>query len=155
MLANDRTGIRIPPPFLFLGPFIVGWFITLSRPWRLLEDGAVAVAIGVALAGAGLNIAVLGVCQFTRARTTVLPFGGTSRIVEAGIYKLTRNPMYLGMAFAYAGCAFLVNSPWCLAFMPIAIVLVQVLAIEREEQYLAEKFGHVYGSYRSRVRRWI
>jgi protein-S-isoprenylcysteine O-methyltransferase Ste14 len=63
--------------------------------------------------------------------------------------------MYLGMAFAYAGCAFLVNSTWCLAFLPIAIVLVQVLAIRREEKYLAEKFGDVYESYRSRVRRWI
>jgi hypothetical protein len=75
IVANDRTGIRIPPPFLFLGPFIVGWFIALSWPWRLLEDGAVAAAIGVALAGAGLTIAVFGVWQFERARTTVRPFG--------------------------------------------------------------------------------
>lgn len=151
---NDRTGIVVPPPLLFAGPFVIAWLIGRSRPWRLVEDGAAAV-VGVALLAAGVAIAGAGVWQFRRARTTVLPFGGTSRIVEAGVYRWTRNPMYLGMAIAYTGFAFIINSAWCLAFLPVSILLVEVFAIRQEERYLSTKFGAAYEHYRSRVRRWL
>jgi hypothetical protein len=62
-----------------------------------------------------------GVIEFRRARTTVPPFGGTARLVDTGIYRWTRNPMYLGMALAYAGAALLLNSLWCLVLLPLAL----------------------------------
>ena len=154
-MTDDRTGIIVPPPVLFAGPFIVGWLI--ERRWQapLLDDRAFGIVLGLAVISAGVAIAVSGVRQFRRARTTVLPFGGTSQIVETGVYRWTRNPMYLGMALAYAGAAAIVNSAWCLLFLPVALALVHVFAIRREERYLAAKFGDPYERYCSRVRRWI
>ena len=152
---KDRTGIIVPPPLLFAGPFLVGWLIGRRFGWQLIDSDGFAAVIGVVVAAVGIAIAASGVWQFRRARTTVLPFGGTSRIVETGIYRWTRNPMYLGMAFAYAGFAFLINSAWTFAFLPVSIVLVQLFVIRYEERYLAIKFGDAYKSYRSRVRRWF
>jgi protein-S-isoprenylcysteine O-methyltransferase Ste14 len=140
---------------LFATPFVAGWLIATSREWKLLGNDALAAVVGTVLIGTGVAVAAAGVWQFRRAGTTVLPFGGTSRIVEAGVYKWTRNPMYLGMALAYAGGAFLINSVWPLPFLPVAIVLVQVGVIRREERYLSSKFGDAYEQYRLRVRPWL
>ena len=90
-----------------------------------------------------------------KARTTILPFGGTARIVSSGIYQWTRNPMYVGMALAHLGFAFIANSPLCLLTLPIAVLLARVLAIGPEERYLAGKFRDEYDRYRARVPRWL
>jgi len=153
--TNDRTGVVVPPPLLFIGPFLIGWLIDRSVDFQLFENPRWGLVLGPLLVAAGIAVAGAGVWQFRRARTTVLPFGGTSRIVEAGVYRWTRNPMYLGMSLAYAGVACLINSAWCLALLPLSIVLVQLLVIRREERYLANKFGADYGGYCSRVRRWL
>jgi protein-S-isoprenylcysteine O-methyltransferase Ste14 len=152
---SDRTGVVIPPPLLFLGPFLIGWLIDRWVDWQLLENARWALVLGAILVMAGIGVGGGGVWQFRRAQTTVLPFGGTARIVEAGIYRWTRNPMYVGMALAYVGFSFLINSAWCLGLLPLSILLVQLLVIRREERYLTNKFGAVYEGYRSRVRRWL
>ena len=96
-----------------------------------------------------------GVQRFRREHTTVLPFGGTSQLVTSGVYRFTRNPMYVGMSFAYAGLALSLNTVWCLLFLPVALVSVYVLAIRPEERYLSRKFGEQYHRYSKKVRRWI
>jgi len=152
---SDRTGIVIPPPLLFATPFVAGWTIGRLWEWPLLPNHTVAAAIGAVLILTGVAIAFAGVRQFRAARTTVLPFGGTTQIVTSGIYRWTRNPMYLGMAVAYVGFGLLTNSAWSLVFLPVALALVYVLAIRREERYLAIKFGDAYERYRTAVPRWI
>jgi len=155
LATNDRTGVVVPPPLLFIGPFLIGWLVDRSVDGQLFENPGWGLVLGPLLVAAGTVVAGDGVRQFRRARTTVLPFGGTSRIVEAGIYRWTRNPMYVGMSLAYAGLSILINSAWCLLLLPLSIVLVQVLVIRREERYLADKFGAAYEGYCSRVRRWL
>jgi protein-S-isoprenylcysteine O-methyltransferase Ste14 len=151
--VNDRTGIIVPPPLLYAVPFLAAWMLGRWREWRLFDVAPTVVAS--TLIGLGVAIAGSGIWQFKRARTTVLPLGGTSRIVEAGIYRWTRNPMYLGLAVVHAGGAVLINSAWCLAVLPLSIALIQVLVIRREARYLTRKFGAVYESYRARVHRWL
>jgi protein-S-isoprenylcysteine O-methyltransferase Ste14 len=151
----DRTGIVIPPPLLFGVPLIAGWLIGRSAERRLLASDRVALVVGFVLLIAGAAVAISGVFEFRRAHTTVLPFGGTSRIVDTGIYRWTRYPMYLGMALAYAGAAVLLNSLWCLVLLPVAMLLAQSFAIRYEERYLAAKFGDGYERYRREVRRWL
>jgi protein-S-isoprenylcysteine O-methyltransferase Ste14 len=63
--------------------------------------------------------------------------------------------MYLGMALAYVGCVMLVNSVWCVLFLPVVLTLAYVLAIRPEERYLTSKFGEPYRRYCADVRRWI
>jgi protein-S-isoprenylcysteine O-methyltransferase Ste14 len=121
----------------------------------LLADRSAAFAVGAAFFAVGAGVAVAAVREFRSADTTVLPFGGTARVVTSGVYRWTRNPMYLGMALAYVGGSFVVNSGWCLVLLPVAVVLVQLLAIRPEERYLTGKFGESYKRYRSQVPRWM
>ena len=154
-MATDRTGIVIPPPLLFAAPFLAGWLIGLRWQWPLLAERGVGVTLGAAFIACGVAIAIAGIREFRAAHTTVLPFGGTSQMVTSGVYRWTRNPMYLGMALAYIGFSMLANSGWCLVLLPVALALVYVLAIRREERYLARKFGESYERYRADVRRWL
>lgn len=154
-MNSDRTGIVIPPPVLFALPFGTGWLLGRVWDWPVLPNRVVAVVLGAVLILIGSAVALAGVRQFRRARTTVLPFGGTTQIVMTGIYRWTRNPMYVGVAIAYAGFAMLANSAWAFVFLPVALGLVYALAIRREEQYLARKFGDSYQRYCAVVPRWI
>jgi protein-S-isoprenylcysteine O-methyltransferase Ste14 len=154
-LSKDRTGIVIPPPLLFAVPLLAGWIAGQWWEWRLLPNRTATIFVGAAFILAGVAIALAGVRRFRAAHTTVLPFGGTTRIVTSGIYRWTRNPMYLGMAVAYTGVAILLNSGWSLVLLPVALGLVYLLAIRREERYLTEKFGDVYRQYCATAPRWI
>jgi protein-S-isoprenylcysteine O-methyltransferase Ste14 len=121
-----------------------------------MTGGSTAAAVaGVLLIALGVGIALAGIRRFRKAGTTVLPFGGTSELVTSGVYRFTRNPMYLGMTLAYAGFTLLLNSVWCSLFLPVALISVYALAIRPEERYLSKKFGDQYTQYSARVRRWL
>ena len=151
----DRTGIVVPPPLLFAVPLLAGWLVNRRWPWSLTGGSAATAVAGVLLIAVGTAIALAGVRRFRKAGTTVLPFGGTSELVTSGIYRFTRNPMYLGMTLAYVGFTLLLNSVWCVLFLPVALMSVYVLAVRPEERYLSQKFGDQYTRYRAKVRRWI
>jgi protein-S-isoprenylcysteine O-methyltransferase Ste14 len=151
----DRTGIVVPPPLLFAVPLLAGWLVNRRWPGSLTGGSTATVVAGVLLIALGTAIALAGVRRFRKAGTTVLPFGGTSELVTSGVYRFTRNPMYLGMTLAYVGFALLLNSVWCVLFLPVALMSVYVLAVRPEERYLSQKFGDQYTRYRARVRRWI
>lgn len=109
------------------------------------------------LAAAGVIVALLGVVSFRRARTTVNPLRpeAASTLVVSGIYRLTRNPMYLGMLLVLLGWGvFLANA---LAFLAATafIPLMNRLQIGPEEKILAATFGPAFTAYQSAVRRWI
>jgi protein-S-isoprenylcysteine O-methyltransferase Ste14 len=75
--------------------------------------------------------------------------------VAAGPYRLTRNPIYLGLLCIYIAAALWWGLGWALVLAPMVVLLVQRLAIAKEERYLEQKFGDAYRQYRARVRRWI
>ena len=72
-----------------------------------------------------------------------------------GVYRFTRNPMYLGMALVHGGVALWLLDGWLLVTLPLAMAVVHRIAIQPEEIYLEQKFGEAYASYRRRVRRWL
>ena len=114
-------------------------------------------ALGGALVGLGAAIAVAGVLAFRRARTTVNPMtpGASSSVVSTGIYRLTRNPMYLGFLLALAGWGAILGN--LLVLLPLAafVAWMDRFQIAPEERALREKFGADYEDYLRRVRRWI
>jgi protein-S-isoprenylcysteine O-methyltransferase Ste14 len=76
-------------------------------------------------------------------------------LVTTGVYGISRNPMYTGVAVACLGAALLLGSWWPVVSWPLVILAVRRLVIRPEEQYLDRRFGRAYRDYRARVRRWL
>lgn len=154
--SHDSAGVKVPPPLIFLGALAVlvgldrlawGGAVPLASIWRRPLGGLFL------LAAMALLLAAIGL--FRRAGTRPEPWRPTTAIVSSGIYGFTRNPMYLGMALAYAGLALLFDSPLALLGLPLVVALIDRAVIAREERYLAAKFGDAYRAYCARVRRWL
>lgn len=157
MKAADHAGVFVPPPLLFVLPLVAARMLHARRPWPLVDGhGMVLWLPGLVVVLAGVAVGLAGVAAFRNARTTVLPAGRpTTAIVQRGPYRFTRNPMYLAMAFAYAGLALLLNTVWALLLLPLVLAVIDLAVIRREERYLTAKFGRPYREYCARVRRWL
>ncbi|MCP5804263.1 isoprenylcysteine carboxylmethyltransferase family protein, partial [Klebsiella pneumoniae] len=81
--------------------------------------------------------------------------GATLSLIEEGPYRLSRNPLYVGLLALYLGIALVVPTVWGLLLLPAAVLLVWWGAIRPEERFLHERFGEPYDAYRRRVRRWL
>jgi len=148
--------LKIPPVALALLLGALMWVAARTIPafGFTLPVGRI---LGVGLALAGVIIAILGVVSFRRARTTVNPLHpeAASALVVSGIYRLTRNPMYLGLLLVLLGWAvYLANAATFI--VPVAYVpLMNRLQIIPEERALTALFGPVFADYQSKVRRWL
>ena len=151
---EDRPGVPIAPPLLFVVPILASlafeWLVPTS-----FAHGASRWTLGALIFVAGIALNVGGFVTEKRAGTDPIPFNPTTRIVAHGLYRFSRNPMYLGFALCTFGLAILVDSAWMLLALPIGLVLVDRIVITREERYLGRKFGDEYLNYKRRVRRWL
>ncbi|NQV80212.1 MAG: isoprenylcysteine carboxylmethyltransferase family protein, partial [Alphaproteobacteria bacterium] len=93
--------------------------------------------------------------RFRRAGTAVQPYKPSTTVVTDGVYRFSRNPIYLGLTAFYLGLAFAVNSGWAILLLPLVLVVMHYGVIAREERYLEGKFGAAYRDYKNRVRRWL
>jgi protein-S-isoprenylcysteine O-methyltransferase Ste14 len=111
---------------------------------------AICAALGVVIAGAGL-------VAFHRARTTANPMRpeAATSLVTTGIYRWTRNPMYLGWLPVLAGWAVYLQHPAALLVLPLFMLYLTRFQIIPEERALSAKFGGQFDAYRQRVRRWL
>ncbi len=100
-------------------------------------------------------VGVVALIQFRRAGTPPEPWRPSRALVTGGIYRYTRNPMYVGMTLIYLGVTAWWNTWWPLGVLPLVLVIMTVAVIGREEAYLERLFGEEYRRYRDRVRRWI
>lgn len=148
--------LKLPPAALVLLLAMAMWGVAaltsaVSSPaW--LRAGFAALLILK-----GLGMAVAGVLAFRRADTTVNPMspGETRRVVDEGIYRYIRNPMYLGFAFVLLGWAVWLAAPWALLGPVVFVAWMTAFQIRPEERALAARFGTAYLDYCDRVRRWI
>lgn len=148
--------LKVPPPVVALLMAAAMWGVALSGAPIDIPDGLRHV-LAATFALCGGCISVAGIIGLRRARTTVNPLKpeNASSLVTAGVYRFTRNPMYLGLVFVLLGWAVLLSSVWAL-LGPIAFVLyIDRFQIEPEERALAATFGASLSEYRARVRRWI
>lgn len=109
------------------------------------------------LAGLGALVALAGVWEFRRARTTLNPLAPAraSALVQGGIYRITRNPMYLGMLLVLIGWAAWLGNAAALLGLPLFVVVLNQLQIKPEERMLRQRFGAQFERYAARVRRWV
>jgi protein-S-isoprenylcysteine O-methyltransferase Ste14 len=155
--TGTRHGARvifIPPPLYYAAGLAGGMAINGAVALPLGGCPATAVA-GTVVTALGLAFAFSGVAAVIRHRTTIVPHHPVATLLTGGAYRLSRNPMYTGLAIAYLGLALLLGSWWPLALWPLVIVTVRQLVIRPEEHYLGHRFGQTYTDYRSRVRRWL
>lgn len=152
----DSPRVKLPPPLAFLGTLLAGLLLgrLLGRPGLPLYHSLEDLLGWIGLLG-GLAIIFTAIGLFRKAGTNPEPWKPAHAIVTDGVYRWTRNPMYLGMSLAYLGIALLCDSLiTLLLFVPLFVYVTREV-IEREEAYLAAKFGDEYGAYRARVRRWF
>ena len=150
----DHANVKIAPPVLLfihiLVAFVLSWIFPLPFPFPkfLVWIGYALVLIGLAMPFSAAN-------RFIKAHTTLDPHSSVSQIVTSGPYRFSRNPIYLGFTCLLIGFPLIFKSYWGLILSPVFLVLITMLIIRYEESYLESKFGDVYISYKSRVRRWL
>jgi protein-S-isoprenylcysteine O-methyltransferase Ste14 len=148
---------------LKIPPVIVSLLFALTM-WCLSFDGNVyffdpfwRMVIAVLVVVIGILFAIGGVIAFRQAQTTVNP--GTpeasSTIVASGVYKISRNPMYVGFLLVLLAWALFLAHVWPLWLLPLFVLYMNRYQIEPEEKALAAKFGDSYTRYRQSVRRWL
>lgn len=154
--SSDGANVRFPPPLIYAAGLalgvIAGRFLDVPK---LALPPPLGGALGGALVSAGLVVSFAGAGLFVSRRTAIIPYKPAKALVTSGIYRWSRNPMYLGLAATYAGLSILLTSVAALVLLPLVIAIVDRSVIAREEAYLLRAFGNDYVAYRNRVRRWI
>jgi protein-S-isoprenylcysteine O-methyltransferase Ste14 len=152
-----RLELRIPPPLVALCLAALMWRLAPSLPAAAIGDTWRQVLAGL-FCVAGIGTAVAGALAFRRARTTLDPLHpeSSSAVVSQGVYRWTRNPMYLGMATVLLAWALALASPALILVGPFVFVAyITRFQILPEERILAAKFGQAYLVYMQRTPRWL
>lgn len=155
--ASDSSGVRLFPPAVYLGGLVIGYAIEWLWPVPIVPGplGLAARVLGVAVILCGAWLMASALMRFRTVGTSVNPTEPTTALAFDGPYRITRNPMYLGMALLLGGFALVGNSLWPLLAVIPAVWIIQTQVIVREEAYLEAKFGAPYREFKGRVRRWI
>ncbi|WP_372706681.1 isoprenylcysteine carboxylmethyltransferase family protein [Brevundimonas sp.] len=168
MATTDHPGVIAPPPLIYLGFLLAGWGLAElgARPEALEAGfGWLAADFGLEMPirrGAALTLIVGGLVLdgmaaglFRRRGTAVEPWKPSTVLIIEGPYRFSRNPIYLGFAVTYAGLGIAMDSWVALILLAPCLLVVDRFVIQREERYLAAKFGGAYDAYRQAVRRWL
>ena len=152
----SQLELKIPPVAVVLLAGLAMWLVSAAAPsfaWQFPYQRAITLALAVA----GVFVAVLGVVSFRRAGTTVNPTKpqATSSLVSGGIYRFSRNPMYLGFLLVLVGCAVFLGNALAFIFIPAFVLYMNRFQITPEERALSSMFGAEFTAYKQRVRRWL
>jgi protein-S-isoprenylcysteine O-methyltransferase Ste14 len=150
----DHPQVIAQPPRIFLAALALGFGLELLFPTSFVH-GAARLGLGAALLAGGVWLVATAMRQQRAAGTNIETHRPTETIVSGGLYRFSRNPIYIGLFAIYLGCAVLGDSVWVLALVVPLYGVMHFGVIAREERYLERKFGDTYTSYRSTVRRWL
>jgi protein-S-isoprenylcysteine O-methyltransferase Ste14 len=152
----DALESKVPAPVVTL--LLAGAMkVVASIAPTLQLPSVTGTAAAAVLFAAGLLVEAAGAVSLLRAGTTFDPTHpqSASVLVVSGMYRLTRNPIYLGDLLLLLGWAVFLESPLALAMTPLFVLYIDRLQIRPEERALSELFGERYDEYRARVRRWL
>ena len=152
----NSLALKIPPiaQVIIMAAAMVG-VSKVAPALKFSFSGSTALAVGLGVIGVGSSI--MGVAQFKKAQTTPNPqaLEQVSSLVTDGVYRYSRNPMYVGLVLILLGWALYLSHFLAFVLLPIFILYMTRFQIQPEEQMMAQKFGKTYQAYVSRVRRWI
>lgn len=149
-MTADSPRVLVPPPLIFAGFLGIGLAIdTHLHEFGVPQLFAVLLLVtALLLIGSALNL-------FRRERTRPEPWQPASALVVSGIYRFTRNPMYVGMAMLSLAVAIFCQSLAGSLLTLLAVGVIDRFVIRREEAYLERRFGNPYRNYQQQVRRWL
>jgi protein-S-isoprenylcysteine O-methyltransferase Ste14 len=154
MTGSDRPAVIAPPPLVYAGGFAL--VLGLHWLWPMpIADYAAVRWTGVAALGAGIALNAWGAHSMIRARTPINPYHPVKTIVSSGAFRISRNPLYVGLHVVFLGLSLLLNSVWGLVVLVPVLLVVHHGVILPEEQYLESRFGEPYRRYRERVGRYF
>ena len=146
--------VDIPPVWL-VGFAVLAWYQARLLPLGLSLDGAATDLISGLLIGAGIILAVMAIVEFRRHRTTVVPHEIPTAMVQSGIYKRSRNPIYLGDVLILAGLVLRFDAVVSLVLVPVFVWVLERRFILPEEDRLRRTFRVDFARYERQTRRWI
>jgi protein-S-isoprenylcysteine O-methyltransferase Ste14 len=152
--------VKLPPAVIVIGLFLVSVVASVleRNTWQhRLAPGLLTVLgyIGIALEVLGVVVLLISYGSFAKAKTTILPSEHSAKLVTTGLHAFSRNPIYLGWFTFILGLGIRHATVLVLVIDVIMIVLLYWAVVLKEEEYLANKFGEEYLSYKRRVRRWL
>jgi len=142
-----------PPHYLLLSILlIVGTDSFLPVPF---VSSAISLVGGVLFLFSGIVLTASAARLFSKAKTSIVPFSESTKLVVSGAYRFTRNPMYLGMFCCLIGVTLLVNNVMGLLVLLLFFFIIRQLFVLKEEVLMQETFGDDYAQFKARIRRWI
>lgn len=145
---------KIIPPVYFFVTLLIMVALHYYLPIKILNF-PYSIHLGLILISLGFAFVLWSAFLFGKAGTPIRPFQESTQLVKGGMYRITRNPMYLGLAVVLTGIAFLLGSVSPFVPIPFFIFLIHNLFIVQEELMLEEHFGDEYIQYKLSVRRWL
>ena len=157
-MHTARTDLKllVPPPLLLLAAALLMWLIAVFVSGTRIAVPSRAI-VGYTLLGAGVLIDVISLLQFRSARTTFNPIkvDTASTLVTSGIYRVSRNPMYVGQTLILLAWAVYLQNYLTLVVVVAFVIWLDRFQVVPEERVLETKFGEQFRRYRREVRRWL
>ena len=153
---QDHPNINknIHPPIVALMFIVLAYFLGRFAPLPFVAP-AILRDLGLLMTFVGFLLGIGAFAEFRKARTTLDPHGSVKQLVTSGIYRFTRNPIYLGFLLMVIGLPLNSGLYWGIVMAPFYMITMNRLVIEREENYLEKKFKDTFTGYKFRVRRWL
>lgn len=160
---RHSTPNRIPwPPIILIAAIICGLVLGRFMPSLLnlqmvgyLPFGEAQVWLGRMIIGAAIAMDLWVLAIFKKHKTNIRPDRPAETLVTSGPFAFSRNPIYVGNVAIIFGFAVMKGSLWYLLLVPMVFILIERLAIRREEAHIAARFGPAWDEYAARVRRWL
>jgi protein-S-isoprenylcysteine O-methyltransferase Ste14 len=148
--------LKIPPVLVAVITAALMW-ITSVLTAELSITTAIGKTAALLLLAMGTGIGLAGVVSFKKARTTVNPLKPetSSVLVDSGVFRFTRNPMYLALLLALLAWGLMLNHLWPLVWAPVFVCYMNRFQIQPEERALEKQFGKAFLDYKNQVRRWL
>lgn len=152
---TPTAAVPLAPGLFFLAGLLPGLALEFLLPSPHFLSHRLAVPLGWVVTGLGLALALGAMGQMRRAGTPIDPLEPSRVLLTGGLFRLSRNPIYLGDGLVCFGLALVLRSLWAMLLLVPAVALLQRWVIRAEERYLAARFGSAYHAYTTRVRRWL
>ena len=154
--SSERgANVRFPPPLVYLAFILIGVALRYAAPIPVPVNRYVGLAAGIGFLLVGFWLIFDAWKLFKRTGQDPAPWKPSPELVLSGAYRVTRNPMYVGLTCIQIGLGLALNNVWIALLAAFSLLAVHFIAVVPEERYLTEKFGDRYKGYLIKVRRYL